>query len=147
MTGRRIRMALATAAAVVAVVSALMPTSAWAVYSNRPTAETNVFATHVMLAPTSLSCSGLGVLSVTLSWAAASDASLVTGYDLGQSSTTGGPYTYASTGTGTGTTLTMSISAGNHFYVITALHDQWVSSTHSPEQEVTGILIAIAVCP
>ena len=119
---------------------------AWARYRTSGV-ETNIFYTHVLLPPVSLSCGGLGLLSVTLNWGAASDAASLTGYDLGQSGTTGGPYTYTSTGTGTTTTMTMTITSGNHFYVISAVHDLWIGAGHSPEQEVTGVLFVAATCP
>lgn len=132
-------------AAVVVVAGLLTPTWAWARY--RATgAETNTFATHVLLAPVSLSCSGLGVLSVTLTWGAASDAAYVTGYDVGESSSSGGPYLYTSTGAGTSTSMTMGISSGAHYYVIAAVNHLWMGSP-SPQQRVTGILFLAATCP
>jgi hypothetical protein len=136
--GRRIGLAMAAA---IVVGSLLMPTLAWARYRSSG-AETNVFLTHVLAVPTRPSCSGLGVLSVTLNWTNA-DAKALT-YELGQSAGTGGPYSYADIGAGTSTSF--SISSGAKFYVVRAVNHQWHGSP-SIEREVDGILFLAATCP
>jgi hypothetical protein len=130
--------------AVLAVATSLItPTLAWARY-RAAGSETNVFATHVLGTPGRPSCSGLGVLTVTLSWAAASNPSYVLSYELGQDSSSGGPYTY--TNVGNVTSVSFGVSSGNHYYVVRAVNHNWHGSD-SPERRVNGILFLAATCP
>ncbi len=133
------------AAATVAVTSIVMPALAWARYGSTGS-ETNTFATHVLLAPGQPTCSGLGVLSVTLSWTAPADTTFFSGYDLGSSTTSGGPYTY--TNVGLATSKAVSISAGDQYYVVRTedLPHLWKGS-NSPERHVVGVLFLLATCP
>lgn len=131
------------AAAAVVVASIAMPSLAWARYRSTGS-ETNTFATHVLLAPGGPTCSGLGILSVTLSWTAPRDVAFVMSYELGKSTTSGGPYTYTNVGTGTSTSP--AISVGNQYFVVRTVNNAW-RGTASPERRVVGILALIATCP
>jgi len=130
-------------ATVVVVASLAMPAVAWARY-RASGFETNTFATHVLLAPGRPACSGLAILSVTLSWTAPTDTAYVSSYELGESATSGGTYSY--TNVGLVTSKTMSISSGNHFYVVRTVNHAWRGSL-SPEREVDGLLTLAATCP
>lgn len=126
------------------VVSIAMPTLAWARYGSTGS-ETNTFATHVLLAPGRPSCSGLGVLSLTLSWTAPSDATpFVTSYELGKSNTSGSGYIY--TDVGLVTSKAVTISSDHQYYVVRTVNHQWKGSI-SPERDVLGILFLAATCP
>jgi hypothetical protein len=128
---------------VVVMGSIAMPSLAWARY--RATgSETNTFGTHVLLAPGRPSCSGLGVLSVTLSWTAPSDSAFVLSYELGKSGSAGGPYSYNNVGTGTSTT--QSISSGDWYFVVRTVNQTW-RGTVSTERQVKGVLGLLATCP
>lgn len=130
--------------AVAVLASASIPTYAWAKYRS-PGAETNMFATHVLVAPGQPVCSGLGILSVTLTWNV-TDAKALT-YDLGVSGTSGGPYTYSHLGSSNSTSPT--IGNGHQYFVVRAVNHQWIGPD-SPEQEVTGVVIIVplvATCP
>lgn len=134
---------LALVVTVVVVLTAMVaPVWAWA-RSTASGTETNTFATHVFLAPGRPSCSGVGVLSVTLSWTAPSDSARVLSYEVGASTTSGGPYTYTNVGTGTSTT--MSISSGNNYYVVRSVNHLW-RGANSAERLVTGVLFLAATC-
>lgn len=123
--------------------SIAMPSLAWARYRSAST-ETNTFATHVLLAPGRPSCSGLGVLSVTLSWSAPSDAAYVLSYELGKSGSSGGPYTYTNVGSGTSTT--QGISSGDTYFVVRTVNQGWRGAI-SQERRVNGVLFLLASCP
>ncbi|MEA2902421.1 MAG: hypothetical protein QOH36_2308 [Actinomycetota bacterium] len=134
----RHRMWLVTAAVVLA--SLLMPTLAWAKY--RATgAETNTFATLTLGTPGTPACIGLGVLSVTLSWTAASGALR---YDLGVDNSPGGPFTYSDIGSGT--TETFGISSGTFYYVVRPANHNWQGPDSAP-RKVVGVLVLAATCP
>jgi hypothetical protein len=128
---------------VVVVGSIAMPSLAWARYRSAGS-ETNTFATHVLLAPGRPSCSGLGILSVTLSWTAPSDAAFVLSYELGKSGSPGGPYTY--TNVGTATSASPGISSGDQYFVVRTVNQAWRGSI-SPERRVNGLLFLVATCP
>jgi hypothetical protein len=130
-------------ATVVVAVGVLSPPWAWARFGTKG-AETNTFATHVLGTPPASSCGGLGILSVTLSWTAPADAAYVLSYELGQSSTSGGPYSY--TNVGNVLTKTLSISSGNTYFVVRTVNHNWVGSGVSPERHVVGILFLAATC-
>lgn len=129
--------------AVIVAASLSVPTLAWARYGATG-AETNTFATHVLLAPSRPSCGGLGVLSVTLSWTAPADPTFVQSYELGVSGSSGGPYSYTNVGTGTSTSP--SISNGDNYYVVRTVNHAWRGSA-SPERRVDGLLFLAATCP
>ncbi len=141
-TRRRRTIGSLTATAVV-VASIVMPAAAWARYRTNGS-ETNTFATHVLLAPGRPSCGGLGILSGTLSWTAPTDVAFATSFELGESATSGGAYTY--TDVGLVTSKTLSISSGHHYYVVRTVNHQW-SGAPSPERDVLGILGLAATCP
>jgi hypothetical protein len=137
----------------IALIVASIPvaTGAWAKYSaSSPCgalscSETNSFAAHVLLAPGQPTCSGLGVLSVTLTWTV-TDAKALT-YDLGASSTSGGPYSY--TNVGSGNTTHPSLSNGRQYFDVRAVNHSWTGPP-SAEQQVTGVVIIVpvaATCP
>jgi hypothetical protein len=126
----------------VVVGSIAMPSLAWARYRS-PSTETNTFATHVLLAPGRPGCTGLGVLSVTLSWTAPSDSALVLSYELGKSPTSGGPYSYSPV---SGTSTTQSISSGDWYFVVRTVNQAW-RGANSAERQVNGVLFLVASCP
>jgi hypothetical protein len=134
----------------VVMVSILIPTLAWAQYSSpepcraASCSETRTFATHVLLAPGRPSCSGLALLSVTLTWAAPADSAYALSYELGESATSGSGYSYTNVGTGTSTSF--GISSGNHYYVVRSVNQLWRGAL-SPEREVVGVLVLAASCP
>ncbi|HEX3542579.1 MAG TPA: hypothetical protein VHT75_19280 [Acidimicrobiales bacterium] len=130
-----------TAAVVMAAVVA--PVWAWA-RSTASGAETNTFATHVFLAPGQPVCSGLGIVTVTLTWSAPSDSAQVLGYELGVSTTSGGPYTYSNVGTGTSTNT--GVSSGNNFFVVRSVNHLW-RGPNSAERKVVSLLGLTASCP
>jgi hypothetical protein len=140
---RRRSIGLVVAMAVV-VASILTPTFAWAIYRANGTAEANVFSTHVLLAPGRPTCSGLGILAVTLSWTPPSDASFVLSYELGKGTSSGGPYTY--TNVGTATSNNPSISNGNQYFVVRTVNQQW-RGTPSAERRVNSFLNLTVTCP
>jgi len=128
------------AAVLVIVVSMMMPTLAWAKY-RASGSETNVFQTRVLGTPGRPACTGLGALSVTLTWTAASGA--VT-YELGEDDNPGGPYTFDDVGTGLSETF--GISSGDHYYVVRAVNHNWRGPI-SAERRVDGFLFLTASCP
>ncbi len=142
-TARRCRSIAYLTATAVVLASIVMP-AAWARYRTNGS-ETNTFDTHVLLAPGQPTCSGLGVLSVTLSWTAPTDSAYVTSYELGDSATSGSGYSYTNVGLVTSKTL-LSISSGNHFYVVRTVNHSWRGSL-SPERKVVGIVSLLATCP
>jgi hypothetical protein len=131
------------AATALVVASFCAPTWAWARYGTSAT-DTRVFATHVLGAPPTSSCGGLGILSVTLTWTGPADATYVLSYELGESLSTGGPYSY--TNVGNVLTKTSSITSGNHYFVVRSVNHQWYSSSTSPERHVVGVAFLLATC-
>jgi len=129
------------ATVLVVVASLVTPTVAWARFRSAGS-ETNAFATHVLGTPGRPGCSGLGVLTVTLSWAAASNPSYVLSYELGEDSSSGGPYSYSNVGNVT--SVTMGISLGTHYYVVRAVNHNW-RGPDSLERRVNG-LVVVATC-
>jgi hypothetical protein len=138
--------------AVIMVVNLDTATGAWATFK-ATRAATNAAAAHGMVTPAQPTCSGLGVLSLTLNWAAPSDAAvadvygsgnLVAGYEVGKSSSSGGPYTYADNGTSRSST--MSVSSGESYFVVRSYKYSW-RSTASTERHVHGVLGLLASCP
>lgn len=131
------------AAALVVTASLVTPTLAWAKYRGAGV-ETNTFATHVLLAPGRPSCSGLGVLSVTLSWSAPSDSAYALSYELGESGSSGGSYSYSNVGNVT--SVSIGVSNGSHFYVVRTVNHNW-RGIPSVERQVNGVLFLAANCP
>lgn len=140
---RRCRMIWCVTVVAVVLGSIAMPSLAWARYRSAGS-ETNTFATHVLLAPGRPSCTGLGVLSVTLSWTAPSDSAFVQSYELGKSGSSGGPYTYTNVGNLTSTT--QSISSGDWYFVVRTVNQGWRGAI-SPQRRVDGVLFLLASCP
>lgn len=100
---RRRRAAVATGVAVAVVVAA--PGGAQAAFSDVALVSTGQLSAYTVPAPATFSCGGLGVLSVSFSWAAVSGA---TGYTLHYGS--GGASTL--TTANTSATITSAISGG-----------------------------------
>ncbi len=128
-------------------------TGASASFTNTVAATSSVGA-HGLLAPT-LSCGGVGVLSVTLSWTAPADTTqsdvygsgnLADGYELLRGSASGGPYSVRHTFAGLGTTsYTDSITAGDWYYVVRSTKYSWKGAI-SNERHVHGVLFLLATC-
>ncbi len=133
---------LLTAAAVVVVAGILAPAAAWARYGSAG-AETNTFATHVLLAPGEPSCGAISLFSVPLSWTAPTDASFVSSYDIGTATTSGGPYTYVNVGTARSTSVEAGL--GNYYYVVRTEDHLW-RGANSAERHVLGVGL-VATCP
>jgi hypothetical protein len=132
-----------TAALVVA--SLVVPTLAWAKYKATG-AETNTFVTHVMTTtsqrPGQPSCGNINVLAVPLSWAAPTDTSFVTGYEIGKSNSPGGPYTPYTFVAGTSTTVNVLLS--DQYYVVHAMNHQY-RGLDSVERHVS-VFLGTASC-
>lgn len=139
--GRRRRMGF-VAGALIVVASLVMPTLAWAKYRVAGS-ETNVFATHVLVPPARPTCSGLGVLSVTLNWIAPSDSTYFTSYELGRSTTSGSGYVW--TNMALATSANPVIQNGNQYFVVRTVNQLWRGV--SPEQRVNSVLNLVVTCP
>ena len=129
------------AAALVVTASLVTPTVAWAKYRGAG-AETNTFATHVLLAPGRPTCAVLGILSIRLTWTAPSDSSFVDGYQLGVATSSGGTYSY--TNVGLVLTTTVGIGLGDFWYVVRSMDSLWRGAV-SLERKVNGLGI-VATC-
>lgn len=134
---------LATTVVVLASILAT-PMKAWA-RSGVEGAETNIFATHILGAPPTSSCSGLAILSISLSWTAPSDASYVLGYEVGSSTSSGGPYSYGAN-LGNVFSTTVSILTGTTYLVVRSVNHNWFGSTTSPQRKAIGVLTLLATC-
>ena len=140
MARQRHRLTLVTALAVV-MTSVALPSLAWAHY--RPSGSgSTTFSTHVLLVDAQPTCPTISVLTVTLTWAAPTDAAYVTSYEVGKSSSSGGPYTYSSAGTGPSTNVVVVL--GDFYFVIRSLNHNWQGPS-SPERHVHAVLVAS--CP
>jgi hypothetical protein len=138
-------------ALVLAAVAVLVwATPALASFTSGGSASATVSA-HQLGTPT-LSCGGLGILSVTLNWTAPADTTqadvygtgnLATGYELLRGTTSGGPYpTVVAT---TGTTHTDSLVAGTYYYVVRTTKQQWKGPL-SNQRKVVGVLFLLTTC-
>lgn len=151
LTLSRVRWVLVVALAT--VISVDTASGAWATFKATSTGTLSVSA-HGMVTPAQPTCSGLGVLSVTLSWTAPSDAgtpdvygtgNLVAGYEVGKSTTSStGPFTFVDNGTAT--SYSTSISSGDSWFVVRSYKRSW-RSANSPARQVHGVLGLLATCP
>jgi hypothetical protein len=115
---------------------------------------TTTVGAHQLGTPT-LSCGGVGVLSVTFNWTAPADTTqsdvygsgvLASGYELLRGSSPGGPYTSTRAAPAVGTTsFTDSISQGDWYYVVRTTKHAWKGPS-SNERHVRGILFLAATC-
>ena len=139
-------------------ISADTATAAWATFKTTGTAATSVSA-HGLVTPTQPNCSGLGVLSATLTWTAPSDASqpdvygsgfLVDGYEVGHSLSSSGGFTFVNNGTSTTFNASPYLSAGDTYFVVRSKNHSW-RSANSPVRRVrlTSVLGLglLASCP
>jgi len=154
VTSRRRLQAGCIAAALFAGLSADATTAAWATFKTTQAATTIVSA-HALVTPPQPVCSGLGLLSAHLSWTAPSDASqadvygsgfLVDGYDVGRSTASGGPFTFADNGTSTSYNASSFLVAGDLYFVVRSRNHSW-HSANSPVRHVHVTLGLIASCP
>jgi len=121
-----------------------MPTLAWANY-RASGAETNSFATHVLLTLGQPTCGLISLFNVTISWTAPSDSAYVTSYEIGMSTSSGGPYpTYPTTITGTSATVTAP-TLGTRYFVVRSANHSW-RGHDSTERAITSVG-GVAVCP
>ena len=98
------------------------------------TGSSVLIASNASNSPLSVSLSGTGVAvqhSAILSWTASS--SVVTGYNIYRSATSGGPYTTLNSSLNASTTFTdMSVLSGQtYYYVVTAVNASNVESAYS----------------
>jgi hypothetical protein len=152
-----LRAARCVAALAVAMAVWLEPaTGAWATF-RATAARTTTVSAHGMATPAQPTCSGLGVLSVHLSWPATSDASqadvygsgfLAATYEVGRSATDGGPYTFVSVGTST--SYDPALSAGDTYFVVRTTKHSW-HSVNSLQRKVAVVSVLfiglLASCP
>jgi hypothetical protein len=131
------------AAAVVVVVSVVMPTLAWGIYRVAG-AETNTFATHVLVAPAKPTCSLISLLTLTINWTAPTDASFIDGYEWGVSASSTGPFTYTDVNMATSASVSVP-SLGTRYFVVHTTNHSWLGADSVPRQ-VVG-LTALATCP
>lgn len=146
LTVKSRRLIAVVPAVALVLVSIVMPAWAWGRYRSAG-AETNVFSTRLLVVLAQPTCSGVGLLSVTLSWSQPSDVNVISGYEISKGPT-GGPYTpFRSVAGKTTTTDTFSVSSGESYYVVSSVTSyQWQGSP-SPERHVHGILGLAATCP
>jgi hypothetical protein len=123
---------------------------ALATFRSTATASPTVSA-HQLGVPT-LSCGGLGVLSVTLNWTAPADTTqpdvygsgfLASGYELARGTTAGGPYNTVKLVSGTSSTE--SLTAGTWYYVVRTVKHSW-RGAKSNERRVNAVLFLAATC-
>lgn len=104
----------------------------------------NTFSTATLQPPTGLnavaSCQGLGTARITLTWTA---AALADGYDIYQSTTSGGPYSFIAHVTGgSSTSYTNNGLQTNrtYYFVLKSTRNAWVSANSAQAQVTTPLL-------
>jgi hypothetical protein len=132
------------AAALVVTASLVTPTLAWAKY-RAAASETNVFATHVLLAPGTPTCGVISLLTVTLSWTPPSDSAYVDTYEVGYGPSAVGPFAnFISAGTNTFKIISIP-GFSTRYYVVHTTNDSWTGA-NSGSRRVDS-LVALASCP
>ncbi len=115
----------ALVAAVVLLLAAALPVAAVVAWTNSQ-ARPASFATHQLVAPTTLSATGGA--SVTLSWPITTDT-YASGYHVERGTVSGGPYSLVGTVTPR-TTLAYAetpASSGTYYYVVRSFYGVWES--------------------
>jgi hypothetical protein len=126
--------------------------AARAAYTATAVGTSGVTARRMSLVPT-LSCGGLGLLSVNFTWTATADNTtnqsaygsgfLADGYELAKGPHNG-PYTTV-VAQQTGLSKTLSITSGHSYYVVRTTKHGWRGPT-SNEVDANGILFLAATC-
>jgi hypothetical protein len=106
-----------------------------AVYSGSAAVSGNSFTTDTLNAPTGLSATGGG--SVSLSWTATADI-YASGYNVLRGTTSGGPYSeIAQVTPRTATSYVDLASPGTYYYVLASYYQNWASANSA--QAIAGV--------
>jgi hypothetical protein len=128
---------------------------AWASFRATRVGSTSVSA-HGLVTPSQPTCSGLGLATVRLTWAAPSDAgtadaygtgNLADGYEVGKATvSSAGPFTFVDNGTSTSFNVSTLLSGDTWFVVRTYKHS-WRSVSSAVRQVHVAVVGLLASCP